>query len=70
MKLLGIVLIVFGIVGVAYGGIRWTRTDKVVDLGPIQVTADKKESLPIPPVAGAICLVVGTGLVVAGRRLA
>jgi uncharacterized membrane protein YidH (DUF202 family) len=69
VKLLGIVLIVLGIVGVAYGGFQWTRKDKVLDLGPVEVTTNKTETLPIPPVAGAVCLVVGAALIVAGRRI-
>jgi drug/metabolite transporter (DMT)-like permease len=66
MKIVGIVLIVLGLVGVGYGGISWTHQKKVVDLGPLQVSHDKTESLPIPPIAGAICLIAGA-LVLAGQ---
>jgi hypothetical protein len=59
MKPLGIVLVVLGILGLLYGGLSWTRKDTVVDAGPIQITADKKESLPIPPIAGGLMLVAG-----------
>jgi len=45
-----------------YGGLTWTRKDKVVDAGPIEITADKHESLPIPPIAGGVLLVVGAVL--------
>jgi len=71
MKLIGIVLIILGIVGLAYGGLTWTTKEKVVDLGPLQVTHDKTQSLPLPPIAGGICLLVGVGLLVApGRQTA
>lgn len=60
MKALGIVLIVIGIIGVIYGGISWTTRDTVVDAGPIEITKDKTESIPLPPIAGAVCLVAGT----------
>jgi hypothetical protein len=60
MKALGIVLVVIGIIGVIYGGISWTTRDTVVDAGPIEITKNKTESLPLPPIAGAICLVAGT----------
>ena len=62
MKLLGIVLVVLGLLALLYGGISWTRKDTVLDAGPIQVTADKKESLPISPIAGGLMLAAGVVL--------
>ena len=62
MKILGGVLVVLGILALLYGGISWTRRDKVLDAGPIQITADKKESLPISPIAGGVMLVAGVAL--------
>lgn len=70
MKALGIVLIVLGIVGLAYGGISWTRKEKVVDIGPIEVTADKHESVPFSPIAGGLCLAAGVALVFSSRKVA
>jgi hypothetical protein len=66
MKLIGLVLIVVGIIGLAYGGITWTRHAKVVDVGPVQITHDKTESLPLSPLAGGLCLVAGVLLVMRG----
>jgi uncharacterized membrane protein YidH (DUF202 family) len=63
MKIIGILLIVFGLAGITYGGISWTRPKTVVDAGPIKVKADKRESLPISPIAGVVCLVAGVVLV-------
>jgi len=48
MRLVGIVLVILGVVGLAYGGVTWTTKEKVVDLGPLQVTHDKTQSLPLP----------------------
>jgi hypothetical protein len=62
MKPLGLLLIALGLIGLLYGGFSWTRKDKVVDAGPIEITADKQESLPIPPLAGAVALVAGAVL--------
>lgn len=59
MRAIAIVLIVLGVLGLAYGGLSWTRRDTVVDAGPIEITADRRESLPIPPIAGGALLVVG-----------
>jgi len=66
--LIGIILIVIGIVALAYQGITYTTREKVVDLGPIQVTADKTRTLPLPPIVGGIALVGGIVLLVMGNR--
>ena len=65
VRIVGILLIVLGLGGLAYGGISWTRKDKVVDIGPVEVTRNKTESLPLPPVAGGACLIAGAALLVA-----
>jgi hypothetical protein len=66
--LTGIILIVIGIVAFAYQGITYTTREKVVDLGPIQVTADKTKTLPLPPLVGAVALVGGIVLLVMGSK--
>lgn len=66
--IVGIVLLVLGVVGLAMGGFSFTRKEKVVDLGPIEATADKKESVPIPPVLGALALISGVVLIAVGSR--
>jgi hypothetical protein len=62
MKPLGVLLVVLGVLGLLYGGLSWTRKDTVVDAGPIEITADKRETLPISPVAGGVCLIAGVVL--------
>ena len=64
MKILGVLLIALGLVGVIYGGVTWTKREKVLDIGPVQVTHDREKSLPVPPIVGGICLVAGVVLVV------
>ena len=61
--LVGLVLIVLGVVGLAAGGFSYTRKEKIVDLGPIEATADKKKSVAIPPVLGTVAIVAGVALV-------
>jgi hypothetical protein len=66
--LLGIILIVIGIIAFAYQGITYTTREKVLDIGPIQVTADKTKTLPLPPIVGGIALVGGIVLLVMGNK--
>lgn len=68
MRIAGIILIILGIIGLAYGGITYTRRRDTVSLGPISATVTQRETLPIAPIAGAIALVAGIGLLVAGGR--
>jgi hypothetical protein len=68
--ILGIILIVIGIVALAYGGFTYTKREKVVDLGPLQVSADREKTIPLPPILGALCLVGGVVLVVVGNKSA
>ena len=66
--LIAIILIAIGIVAFAYQGITYTTREKVVDLGPIQMTAEKTKTLPLPPLVGAVALVGGIVLLVIGNK--
>lgn len=68
MKMLGILLIVIGIVAFAYQGINYTTREKVVDIGPIHMSADKTRTLPLGPIVGAVALAGGIALLVMGSR--
>jgi hypothetical protein len=64
--IIAIILIALGITAFAYQGITYTTGEKVVDLGPLQVTAEKTKTLP--HIVGAIALVGGIVLLVVGSR--
>ena len=66
--LVGIVLIVIGIIALAYGGFSYTKREKVIDAGPLQVSADREKTVPLPPILGGLCLVGGVVLVLAGNK--
>ncbi len=66
--LVGIVCIIAGVIGLIYGGITYTKKRETVDIGPIEVTATEKETLPIGPIAGGILLIAGVALVVGTKR--
>ena len=64
-RTVGIVLILLGLAGLAWGGIAWNKKSNV-ELGPIDMQVTEKKSLPIPPIAGAVAVVSGLALVFAG----
>ncbi|MDQ3118362.1 MAG: DUF3185 domain-containing protein [Verrucomicrobiota bacterium] len=66
--IIGIILIAIGIIALAYGGFSYTTREKVIDAGPLQVSADKEKTLPLPPILGGLCLAGGIVLVLAGNR--
>lgn len=66
--ILAVVLIVIGIAAFGYQGISYTTREKVVDIGPLTVTADKTRTIPLPPIVGAIAMVGGIALLVLGKK--
>ncbi len=69
-SIVGIVLIAIGVIALAYGGITYTREEKVLDIGPLEATAETRERIPLPPVLGGIALVGGIALLAVGARRA
>ena len=68
ITLIGIVLLVLGALALAYQGINYTRTEKVLDIGPIHATAERHERIPLPPVIGGLALAGGIVLLVMSAR--
>lgn len=69
-SILAILLITIGIAALVYQGVSWTTTEKAVDLGPIQITAEKSHSIPLSPIVGAAALIGGIILLASGRKTA
>ena len=67
-RILGYALIVIGLVALLWGGISWTQRKTIVDAGPLQVQADERKTLPLPPVFGGVALVAGLLLVLVPSR--
>ncbi len=65
---MGIVLIVMGAIALAYQGFSYTTREKVIDLGPIQATADKEHTIPLPPIVGGLAIAAGAILLLSSRR--
>lgn len=68
MKLVGIILIVLGVLALAYQGIRYTTQEKVIDIGPLKVTAAEKKTIPLPPILGGAAIVAGIALILVERK--
>jgi uncharacterized membrane protein len=68
IKLIGIILIVLGVLGLAYGGFSYTKESTGVKLGPIELKVQEKEQVNIPLVASAGVLVLGVFMLLAGRK--
>ena len=68
MKLIGVLLVVFGIVALVLGGITYTKREKVLDIGPITATAEHEKTIPLSPIVGFASLAGGIVLILAGAR--
>jgi len=70
LAILGVVLIILGIAGLVMGRFSYATEEKVLDLGPLQATAQKEHSIAIPDIAGIAAIIAGGFLVFVGRRRA
>lgn len=70
MRMVGILLIVLGVLALAYKGFTYTKERTVLDVGPIEAKVDEKKTVPVSPIVGVLSLVAGTALLVADRRRA
>jgi hypothetical protein len=68
LTIVGLVLIVLGAIALAYQGITYTTTEKVVDIGPLKVEAQREKTIPLPPVIGGVAVAAGVILLLAGAR--
>jgi len=68
ISLAGIVLVVLGALALAYQGFSYTRREHVVDLGPMHVTTETQDRVPIPPIVGGLALIGGIGMLVVGSK--
>ena len=68
MAIAGLVLIVLGVAALAYQGITYRTRETVIDVGPIEATAERQKTIPLPPIIGIAAIVGGVGLMVVGGR--
>lgn len=63
-----VIMIVLGVIGLAWGGITYVKDRDTLDLGIAEITTEEKETVPIPPIVSGLLLVAGASLLVLGRR--
>jgi uncharacterized membrane protein HdeD (DUF308 family) len=68
ITIIGIMLIVIGLVALVFQGINYTTREKVIDVGPLEATAEKEKTIPLSPMLGVVALVGGIIMVVAGSK--
>jgi hypothetical protein len=67
LRWIGILLIVAGVLSFVYQGITYTTREKVVDLGPVEASVEKKKTIPFHPLVSGVALVAGIALIVGPR---
>ncbi|HLP19583.1 MAG TPA: hypothetical protein VK174_04750 [Chitinophagales bacterium] len=68
MKTAGIILIVIGLVLTIFGGVTFFTKKKVVDIGELEISKTEKHHIPWSPIAGAVVILVGGGMLVMGAK--
>lgn len=68
MKILGFVLVAFGVLALVYGGISYNRDKTILDVGPFKATATEQKNVPLSPIVGGIALLGGVLLLVVPRK--
>lgn len=66
--IVGILLIVLGVIALAYGGITYTSREELIDIGPLEASTETRETIPLPPLLGGLALAGGVILLIVGAR--
>jgi hypothetical protein len=66
--ILGLLLIAGGLAALLMGGFSYTRSEKVLDVGPLEATMETRERVPLPPILGGLALAAGVALLFVGTR--
>ena len=67
-RTIGLILLIVGIAMLLWSGFTYTKKEKVIDAGPLQVSADRQHTVSWPPYAGGILVVGGIILLVAAKK--
>ena len=67
-QIVGVLLIIGGLAALLMGGFSFTRSEEVLDIGPVEAQVERRETIPLSPIVGIAALAGGIALVVAGAR--
>ncbi|WP_214226099.1 hypothetical protein [Pedobacter sp. B4-66] len=67
-KTIALVMIILGVVMLIWTGFTYTKKEKVIDAGPIQISADREKSVNWPPYIGGIVLIAGVVILITSKR--
>jgi hypothetical protein len=67
-SIIGLLLIIGGLAALLMGGFSYTKSDKVLDVGPLEATVERRERVPLPPIAGGLALAAGVALLLVGSK--
>jgi hypothetical protein len=68
IKVVAVVLIIMGVIALAYQGITYTTREEVLDIGPVEASVEDKETIPLPPILGVLAIGGGVALLLLRRR--
>ncbi len=68
MKIIGIILIAAGILMLIFGNISFTKKEKVLDAGPVEINKKEKKTIAWPNYAGGIAILAGVIVLIAGNK--
>jgi len=68
LSIAGILLLVVGILTLAYQGVTYTKREKIAEIGSLKVTSDTQKTIYFPPILGGLSIVAGVALLVIGRN--
>jgi len=68
LVIIGIILIGLGVVALAYQGITYTTSEKVLEVGPLKAEVERKKTVPLPPILGALAIAGGVVVLIVAAR--
>jgi hypothetical protein len=67
-RIVGVILVAIGLVGLLFGGVFWTDEKTIVDIGPVEARAQEREGVPISPIVGGVIAAAGVVLLLVPAR--
>lgn len=67
-RIVGVILILIGLVGVLFGGVFWTSEKTIVDIGPVEAKTQERNGVPISPIVGGVIAAAGVVLLLVPAR--